>query len=109
MRRKKKKIKFSSPLFFSQVIKLSTKESKIENHFIFLYSKFIDKHPDMKSGKKRRLAFLRSEKVPKGSHIHKFFMQDFNVDSWFSQKPKELKENPKNSDKVGFKPLRRRK
>ena len=67
----------------------------------------------MKAGKKRRKAFLKSEKEKKGTHIYNFFMQDFNVDTWFSQKPEEEpphKENPKNSDNKGeFKPLRRRK
>ena len=46
-----------------------------EQKHIALYAQFIKDHPEMKAGKERKLAYLRSHKILRKDYIYKFFME----------------------------------
>jgi len=53
-----------------------------ETMYLTLFQKFCEDNPKLPVGKKRRLAFLKSQKIKKNTHIYNFFSQDLKVDEW---------------------------
>ena len=59
-----------------------SKQFQQEQQYIFLFREFCKDNPKLPVGRKRRLAFLKSQKIKKGTHIYNFFSQKLKVDDW---------------------------